>query len=478
MLIRRAELPGRGPCDVRIEGAHIASIEPSQVSKPGLGGEGDGGIDASGGALLPGLHDHHLHLFALATVESSVLCGPPQVQDAAQLAKGLATAARESGGPRGWLRGIGYHESVAGVLDRKTLDTWVADRPLRVQHRGGALWVLNSVGLARVGIGSGNAPAGVERDANGEPNGRLWRMDAWLRDRLGARTPPDLSKVGRRLASFGVTGLTDATVDNDTRELDALVAAVVCGALPQRLRVMGRHTLPAPSHSRVERGAVKLVLDDARLPDVDELTREIVRAHAAERSVAIHCVTRAELVLAVVALAAAGTGSGDRIEHAAVTPPELVEQLARLPITVVTQPHFIRERGDAYRRDVEARDLAWLYRCRGFLDAGIPLGGGTDAPFGKPDPWIAVAAAVDRRTESGVAMGTAEGLTPERALALFTTPPGQPGGAPRSLEVGARADLCLLDVPWRVAREDLSSQHVEATWCDGAMVWHRSEAAP
>ena len=47
----------------------------------------------------------------------------------------------------GWLRGVAYHESVAGPLDRDRLDAWVADRPLRVQHRSGALWMLNSAGI-------------------------------------------------------------------------------------------------------------------------------------------------------------------------------------------------------------------------------------------------------------------------------------------------------------------------------------------
>ena len=50
-------------------------------------------------------------------------------------------------------------------------------------------------------------------------------------------------------------------------------------------------------------------------------------------------------------------------------PPELAEWIARLGLTVVTQPSFVRERGDSYLRDVDAADRAWLYRCRGALDA-------------------------------------------------------------------------------------------------------------
>ena len=158
-----------------------------------------------------------------------------------------------------------------------------------------------------------------------------------------------------------------------------------------------------------------------------------------------------------------------------MAPPDAVQLLANLPLTVVTQPGFIRERGDAYLVDVEPRDQPWLYRCEGFLRAAVPLGGSTDAPFGNPDPWTAMRAAVDRRTESGASIGSDEALTPERALALFTSPPERPGEAPRSIERGAAADLCLLDRPWSAARSELSSGGVVATIRGGSVIWPMSE---
>jgi predicted amidohydrolase YtcJ len=174
--------------------------------------------------------------------------------------------------------------------------------------------------------------------------------------------------------------------------------------------------------------------------------------------------------VAVAAFAAAGARAGDRIEHAAVAPPEVAAELARLPLTVVTQPNFVRERGDAYLAEVESRDLPWLYRCRGWLDAGVSLGGGTDAPFGHADPWRAMAAAVDRASESGARLAPEEALSPERALALFTTHPSDPGGPPRAVAEGAAADLCLLDAPWREVRRALSSRHVRASFRAGEVI--------
>ena len=236
---------------------------------------------------------------------------------------------------------------------------------------------------------------------------------------------------------------------------------------------MGGADLPAPTHARVEHGALKLMLTESDLPRFEELVESIRCAHRDERPVAIHCVTRAELVLATGAFAAAGCREGDRVEHASIAPPDLIGLLAELPLTVVTQPNFVRERGDAYRVDVDERDRDWLYRCRGFLDAAIPLGAGTDAPFGDPDPWLAMQAAVDRRTRGGAALGPDEGITPERALALFTTTAAAPGGAPRRVAMGMRADLCLLDRSWSAARDVLGSECVAATFCAGEVVFRR-----
>jgi len=176
-------------------------------------------------------------------------------------------------------------------------------------------------------------------------------------------------------------------------------------------------------------------------------------------------------VLAAAALGAAGVRAGDRVEHAAIAPPEAMALLAGLRVTVVTQPGFIATRGDAYARDVAAADLPHLYRCQGFLDAGIALGGSTDAPFGSPDPWAAMRAAVDRRTPEGSVIGDGERLPPERALALFTSPAEAPGGAPRRVAIGAPADLCLLARPWAEARTRLDAADVCATLCAGALVF-------
>ena len=365
-------------------------------------GPGDEELDAAGGALIHGLHDHHVHLRALAAAPASVdLTG---ARDLSPLRPG-----------NGWLRATGYHESTAGPLDRHALDALVGDRPTRVQHRSGELWVLSSAACRRVGLPD-------------DHDGRLWRSDAWL----GARVPPvplDLAAVGAAASARGVTAFTDTTPGKTAADVEQLAGA----GLPQQLHLMVPPELDVPGAPRVVAGHHKLLLDDLTLPTVDELAAEIARAG---RGVAAHCVTRLQLV----AYLAAGPRPGDRIEHGAVIPEELVGEIARRKLTVVTQPNFVAERGAQYRTDVDPDDLPHLYRCRSLLDAGVDVRFGTDAPFGGADPWAAMRAAIDRE------LGPAERITPAEALAAFRGP-----------------GWCLLHVPLEVQLRELDAANVRLT---------------
>jgi len=188
--------------------------------------------------------------------------------------------------------------------------------------------------------------------------------------------------------------------------------------------------------------------------------------HAARRPVAVHCVTRVQLVLTLAALDVAGRMPGDRIEHGAVIPAELVPALRGL--TVVSQPHFVAERGDQYASDVEAEDLPDLWRLRSLIDAGVAMAAGSDAPFGGADPWPVMRAAASRPAS----LGPGEAIAPAAAIGLFLGSAAAPG-APRVVAPGARADLVLLRCPPRQAVRSLGSDLVAATIIDGSLVYRR-----
>jgi predicted amidohydrolase YtcJ len=460
------EVGGRPGCTVHIEEGRIVSVETT-VSRfrPRSGPKGTDVVDGAGGALIPGLNDHHIHLFSLAARDHSLLCGPPSVQDRSALAVTLAAAMgdlEQNASPTTWLRGYGYDETVTGPLTADGLDDLLGEqrwRPVRIQHRSGHQWVVNRSGLETLGLDRAMPRApGVEIGADDRPTGALYDADAVFR-RGGPADIPSLAATSERLSRYGVTGVTDATASNGPEELAAIDGAVANGELNQSVHMLGG-ALPERIGGPVTTGAVKLMLEDRQLPALDALIASI-RA-AGRRGVALHVVTRESLVLAATALSMAG-GGPHRIEHASVAPPEVIELLRPLPVTVVTQPGFIAEHGDRYRRDVDLVDQEWLYRLRAWDRAGIPLAGSTDAPFGSTDPWSAMAAAVTRRTATGHRIGRDERLTPERALNLFLGHPTDPGGSVRTVSVGSPADLCLLDRPWREARTELHHHLVRAT---------------
>jgi predicted amidohydrolase YtcJ len=424
MLIRRGRLPDGRVADLRVDEriVEIADrLDPVAAEQV---------VDADAGAVLPGLHDHHLHLRAMAAALDSLSVGPPQVRTKARLAQALRTA---EPGPDGWIRAVGYHASVAGELDRDQLDALVADTPVRVQHRSGAMWILNSAALSRVGLAD-------------HPDGRLRSSDDWAH--ALPRRVTALADITHRLAGYGVTGITDATPDLTAEDVATLSVAHRRGEIPQRLHFL------APG---------KRILHDDRL-DVDELIGWVSDHHDDDIPVALHCVTHAQLVVALAALRSAGGHRLDRIEHAAVVPDEMLADLVDVGVTVVTQPNFVAERGEHYLRDVPVGEHPQLWRVASLMRAEIPLAASTDAPFGGMDPWAAMRAAVHRTTAAGDVLGPIERITADEALSLFLGHPDRPS-VPRTVEVGQPGDLMVL-TPTAVV-QTLASDMVATTVVGG-----------
>lgn len=454
LLLHDVEVEGRR-VDVLVEGSTVRAVGPD-LDHAAF----EVRVEGRGGALLPGLHDHHAHLLATAAAMRSVACGPADVGGAAELAAALTTAPGD-----GWVRGVGYHESVAGPLDRHLLDRLVPGRPVRIQHRSGALWMLNSKALTAVTAILDDSPD-TERDPAGKPTGRLWRYDDRLRAALPEQ-PPDLAEVGRRLAGYGVTGVTDATPGLDPGAVDMLGRAVAAGELPH-LTLLG-----APDHGELgpglTRGPRKLLLRDHDLPGYDELRDAVASAREAGRAVAVHCVTRESLLLTLAVLKDLGPAEGDRIEHAAVVPPEATPQLRGLGLRVITQPDFLRTRGDQYVEEVDPRDAEHLYPYASLIAAGVPTAASSDAPYSSLDPWTVIRSATTRSSVGGRTLSAAERVPARVALDGYLTDPATPGGMPRAITAGSPADLCLLHLPLQSALRELTAANVRGVVAGGVL---------
>jgi len=432
MLIQRAVLLDGTETDIRTDEriVEVGNLTPTK---------GEQVLDAAGGTVIPGLHDHHVHLRSAAAALTSARVGPAEVRGRDDLARALADA---TVGSDGWIRAVGYHEAVAGPLDREVLDEVSPQVPVRIQHRSGVLWTLNSAGLARVGLAD-------------HPDGRLRSADRSWSDTL-QRNEDGLAEVSSRLSAYGVTGVTDATPDFEVSDIVKLMEAHRHGELRQRVHCL------APG---------KRILHDVDL-DHDELAAWIAERHAADAPVAVHCVTAAQLVVTLSALREAGTHPQDRIEHAAVVPGDSIAELTDLNVTVVTQPNFVAERGDQYLADIPAAEHHELWRVASLRSAGVKVALSTDMPFGDGDPWASMRAAVRRTTAAGAVLGAAECVSAREALTMFFGTSVEPTDA-RSIQPGQPGDVCVLAAPPPEVLSELDSGTVAATVVAGAVVFER-----
>jgi len=464
MLIKNAVVEGVKK-DVRCSGAFITAI--ADDLEPGIG---ERVVQANGGALLPGLHDHHMHFFATAALQRSVDCGVSSVPTATgQLhnAESLSHMLANSSGD-GWLRGVNYHESIAGDLDRWQLDMLVSDRPARIQHRSGKLWILNSLAVVQLDLATHKDLPGVELDAKGIPTGRLFRLDAWLRQQLGRQDPIDASVLSRQMASFGITGFTDTSATNTAATVRQFRQLCDEGEILQHAYLMGDDSL--------DFGHLKILLDEDNLPPLNELEARIRRAREKERGIAFHCVTHIELLFAIAALNSCADLDpqiqfADRIEHGAMIFDDVLPMLRALNLSVITQPGFLYERGPQYQQNLTEHELAHLYRHRTLLDAGIKVGLSSDAPYGPLNPWQVMQSAVARVTAEGEVIGARDRVTPEQALAGYLSNASAPDGVVRRVAVGEPADMCLLTRPWSDVKNDLAAAMVSHTIVAGGLTY-------
>ncbi|HVL00370.1 MAG TPA: amidohydrolase family protein [Dongiaceae bacterium] len=459
MLIRNAEIYQAGLSDLRIDRGIICDIghlspRPDETV-----------VDAQGGALFPGLNDHHIHFLSFAASLASIDCSPA----AATNSEGLAELLQQHASGEGWLRGFGYHESIAGDIDCHWLDYHCPTRPVRIQHRTGRLWIFNSAGLAILQDAWLKQTTPPSLAADSFRTGRFYDSDQALVVLLGRNLPP-VKRASEKLASYGVTGFSDMTPSNSPDAFALFQRLKSENSILQNVQLARNAAFGTEAFTATIPGPVKIHLHENRLPELHELVERIQSSHTSGAPIAIHCVTEIELLFSLAALEEAGATEGNRIEHASVTPEHAFDRMLQLGVTVVTQPHFILEKGDAYLHDIEPDQHDSLYRCRTFLDKNIPLAGSSDAPFGMADPWIAMRAAVERRTTSGRLLGKNEALTPEQALALFLGSLETPGKM-RHIKIGMPADLCLLKHPWAVARTRLTSADVRFVTCKGTPIF-------
>ncbi len=450
---------------VLIQGARIAAvISPEAVGS--MKGQVDEVIQLNGAHILPGLIDAHLHITGFGAALEQVDCIGLSSWDAC--VDRAAARAREL--PAGaWVLGRGWDQNLWGKRsfpDRRLLDERIPNHPVLLRRVDGHAAIASGAALSLIGITAStpDPPGGrIGKWADGEPSGLL--VDTAVDKASEGMPAPDAGVIERRilraahaLLQRGLTQVGDAGTTSE--ELDVLLELESEGRLPIRVWVMLDGTDaallkhwyakgPRRAPGRMVRvGGVKLYADGAlgsrgallgadysddpgnhglAVTSLGEMRRVTLAASRAGFQVAVHAIGDEGVHRVLDVFEAVGPEGcrrlRHRIEHSQTVRPKDVERFARLGVLASIQPtHCTSDMPWAPER-LGPRRISWAYRWRSFLDAGVRLAGGSDAPVEDPDPRRGLFAAVTRQRPDGTPPGgwnPAEKLNPEEALHLFT----------------------------------------------------------
>ncbi|HUK61385.1 MAG TPA: amidohydrolase [Stellaceae bacterium] len=496
-----------------------------------LAGRGTEVIDLGGRTVIPGLFDSHIHTVMGGQNELAVsLASARSITDVQ-----AAFAARARTTPKGtWIRGgSGWHESqlAEGRLPtRFELDAATPDNPV-ILRRGGHVVVANSAALAIAGITKATRdPEGgvIVRDpVTGEPTGPLIERSAF--SLVLKHVPPPsraehiegLKLFTKKLNSRGVTSTLEPGLTLE--EIAAYMELWRQKAMTTRVRILQRvhcvddvsalSSILAPEFGddwlriggfkfsadggieaaymhdpyRVVEGEQtdpafvgKLILPPGGIGELKEML-----TIAAERGwqFQVHMVGDAAIdaILDAVEEVAEKYPVGAMrwvMVHIFLPSDKALARIKRMGLRATVQDQPVKLGHNMLRYWGEER-AARSIPIRTIVAAGIPTGGGTDAPVVDWNPFESIWWMVTRNVymqDKIRALGPEEGIDVATALALYTR-----GSAEASflddrvgtLEVGKLADLAVLsDDPLTVPPDRLKHIRAHLTLVGGRAV-HR-----
>ncbi len=459
-------------------------------------------VNCDGKTVIPGFNDAHCHILALAATLLSVDCTPDAVSSIADIKDKIRRRAQTVHKGE-WIRAVGYdefHLAERRHPTRHDLDEAAPHHPVKLLHRSRHACVLNSLALSMVGITNETSePSGgmIDRELDtGQPNGILYEMNEYIEEKTPAISAAEMER-GVKLAnaaylSQGVTTLQDATSTNGIASWKFLQGLRIGELIAPRISMMAglQHLgdllkngmAPRYGDDSMRLGALKVVLSETRgvlHPSLDELRREVLKAHRKGYQIAIHAVEESTVTAAVEVLEhtlkkAARPDHRHRIEHCSICTDSLLDRLKKIGALVVTQPPFIYFSGERYLSTVPATEQHLLYRIGSFVKSNLNPAASSDSPIAPINPLLSIHAAVNRRTQSGQDFFPEERVAPEVALRMHTLAPAYASfdeKAKGSISVGKLADFVLLsDDPLKVPPEQIRDIKVEATIIGGEIV--------
>lgn len=504
----------------------------SQRDLAGLVGDRTMVHDLGGRTAVPGFIETHNHpMFYGLTLEAAVDAGSPPNDRIADIVDRVADAVRDAE-PGEWVRGYRYDDTLLADDRHPTrvdLDSASPQHPVCLMHISGHFCVLNSAGLAAVGVTRGTAdpPGGlIVRDESGEPTGVLVETAAFaayaampaagLDDYVAA-----LDRACDSYLSHGVTTVHDLGIGlvGGDLELQAYARALqsrrprprvrgyvvdsllperpeegssleaVAGIDPDRFRVVGAK-LWADGSIQVLTGC----LDEgyACAPDQhgfllhqpEALAARVATLVESELQPAVHGNGDRAIGVIIDAYRALGTTIDDdlrpRLEHCQMVREEQLDAMVELGIHASFFVKHVYYWGDRHRdRFLGPERAARLSPLASARRRGMRFGLHSDTPVVPVSPLEGMWVATTRQTRDGHLLGPDQVVSAEAALAAYTSEAAylahEESTAGRLVE-GMVADLAVLDTdPLAGGDRSYADNAVHSTYVSGERVWQRGD---
>lgn len=495
-------------------------------------------IDLQGKTVLPGMGDSHLHFFAFCQTYTTVdLGGATSRAEALQL---LRDRAAET--PKGeWIKGSNFDQSKWKDCEdrlptRLDLDEASTDHPIVIKRVCLHTAVANTMALEKANITNGYiyGPGGlVELDADGNPNGIFREQASKIYDNLipdpflVPATREKCMKKGLALASsLGVTMMhtyaaeiwhydedfADYVARSDRSELPVRMAVCLDYMFdpenltpeqrndPYRAARMG--SFKSFSDGSLGSRSAKLYTDYADDPgntgilviSPEDLAKRMYKAYRHGLQPATHCIGDKALEVTLDAVEYCleqGLKDGMtpeeqakrlpfRIIHAQMATPELIERMKKLPIVLDIQPTFLMTDLHWIEERVGKERAVLSYPWKTYLDAGLIMAGGSDAPVESFNPWIGIYATVTRQDMDGYPVGgyhPNEKVSVYDAVCMYSKNVAYANGDQDlmgTIEAGKFADMVVIDRDiFHIPENDIKDIQVLNTYMAGIERYHR-----
>ena len=476
--------------------------------------------DLNGAAALPGFIDGHLHPLPMIFFAMNA-----NFEGAKNMAD-IRTRLIEHAGkvePDEWIVGVQYESKKmpeGDVLTRRELDEICPDKPVLVYARDGHCVIVNSVALQQAGLDkSAENPEGgtVGRYDDGSLNGLFHEKAAGLplqhmprpsRRRMLAASAGafellaknGITSIGAMLQSDeegpggAASGRESVFFPNIRHLIPQSVYSIIIGktldginalvasseaspedlARPRSFKIFADGTFGSCTACMSEPYADNRCTHGYMTLSHEEIYSRMTAAHLAGYQICIHAVGDQGIANCVDLFERLlnehpKKDHRHRIEHASIASKPLTKRIGKLGLGICTQPLFIRSEKDWLSGRLGPERSGMAYPFRDYIDAGIVLGGSSDAPIEDTD----VIAAIDYAVNRG-GFHPEQGVTIMEALTMFTRSAAWlqfEEDEKGSLEAGKRADIVVLsEDPRFVSPQDISDLKVVRTMIGGTFI--------